>query len=164
MKPNPSGKYRPEWAGGQQAFSASGLMGQRPGDLAFAHCLCEALACLRQTGGMDTIRTYRPEDSGACLEMFDGDVAAFFSADERPDFVRVLTLHAATTEAHPRTAACPGARMLRSRGDFTQVGHPLLEAHGNSIAMQIGSAGVRPGSERGLKIFVSDADRRPAPT
>lgn len=71
-------------------------MGQRPEDWAVAHCICGAFACLRQTGGLDTIRTYGPQDFGACLGMFDGDVAAFFSADEHPDFVRFLPHHVAT--------------------------------------------------------------------
>ncbi|MFA4228566.1 GNAT family N-acetyltransferase [Xanthomonas perforans] len=44
---------------------------------------------------MDTIRTYRPEDFGGCLGLFDGNLPAFFSAEERPDFVRFLTHHAA---------------------------------------------------------------------
>ncbi|WP_372173860.1 GNAT family N-acetyltransferase [Xanthomonas axonopodis] len=44
---------------------------------------------------MDTIRNYCPEDFGACLALFDGNVPAFFGAEERPDFVRFLTHHAA---------------------------------------------------------------------
>jgi ribosomal protein S18 acetylase RimI-like enzyme len=95
LKPNPGGKYGPEWLGEQQALSANRLMDQRSDDLAFAHCIGGAFACLRQTGGMDTIRTYRPEDFSACLALFDGNVPAFFSAEERPGFVRFLTHHAA---------------------------------------------------------------------
>ncbi len=44
---------------------------------------------------MDTIRNYCPEDFGACLALFDGNVPAFFGAEERPDFVQFLTHHAA---------------------------------------------------------------------
>ncbi|NHF68446.1 GNAT family N-acetyltransferase [Xanthomonas hortorum] len=44
---------------------------------------------------MDTIRPYRPYDFDACMAVFDGNVPAFFSAEERPEFVRFLTQHAA---------------------------------------------------------------------
>ncbi|MCC5054006.1 GNAT family N-acetyltransferase [Xanthomonas campestris] len=40
---------------------------------------------------MDTIRTYRPDDSDACIELFDANVPKFFNAEERPDFVWFLT-------------------------------------------------------------------------
>ncbi|WP_372382104.1 GNAT family N-acetyltransferase [Xanthomonas sp. NCPPB 1068] len=44
---------------------------------------------------MDMIRTYHPDDFNACLALFDGNVPAFFSAEERPGFVRFLMHHAA---------------------------------------------------------------------
>ncbi|MCW2039309.1 GNAT family N-acetyltransferase [Xanthomonas campestris] len=44
---------------------------------------------------MDTIRAYRPDDSDACIELFDANVPKFFNAGERPDFVWFLTHHAA---------------------------------------------------------------------
>ncbi|MDV3468426.1 GNAT family N-acetyltransferase [Stenotrophomonas sp. C3(2023)] len=41
------------------------------------------------------VRPYRPEDSDACLAVFDRNVPTFFGASERPDFVRFLLHHAA---------------------------------------------------------------------
>ncbi|WP_369939899.1 GNAT family N-acetyltransferase [Xanthomonas medicagonis] len=55
---------------------------------------------------MDTIRNYSPEHFGACLALFDGNVPAFFSAEERPDFMRFLTHHAAAW--HYRVIECAG--------------------------------------------------------
>ncbi|SON78321.1 conserved hypothetical protein [Xanthomonas phaseoli pv. phaseoli] len=88
-------QLRLEWTGGQRPFSANALIGQCSENLVFARCVCGPIACLRQTGSMDTIRNYRPHDFAACMTVFDGNVPAFFSAEERPNFVQFLTHHAA---------------------------------------------------------------------
>ncbi|MCC8620122.1 GNAT family N-acetyltransferase [Xanthomonas vesicatoria] len=87
---------------------------------------------------MDTIRTYHPDDFSACLALFDGNVPAFFSAEERPDFVRFLTHHAAVwhyqvIERAGEVIACAG---YSSSTDGTTASlcwgmvHPTLHRQG----------------------------------
>jgi predicted GNAT family N-acyltransferase len=62
---------------------------------------------------VDKIRTYQPDDFDACLRVFDDNVPAFFSAEERPDFVAFLTSHAAAwhyqvIERAGEVTACAG--------------------------------------------------------
>ncbi|MBO9740136.1 GNAT family N-acetyltransferase [Xanthomonas axonopodis pv. begoniae] len=87
---------------------------------------------------MDTIRNYRPEDFSACLALFDGNVPAFFSAEERPDFVRFLTHHAAAwhyqiIERAGEVIACAGYS-ISTDGTTASLGwgmvHPTLHRQG----------------------------------
>ncbi|MBN6150855.1 GNAT family N-acetyltransferase [Xanthomonas sp. AmX2] len=62
---------------------------------------------------MDAIRTYSPHHFDACLALFDGNVPAFFNAEERPDFMQFLTHHAAVwhyqvIERAREVVACAG--------------------------------------------------------
>ncbi|MCE4297237.1 hypothetical protein [Xanthomonas hortorum] len=80
---------------------------------------------------MDTIRTCRSRDFAARMVVFDGNVPAFFCAEERPDFVRFLAHYAAAWHYHViegagEVVACAGysistGGMLRELLSFTSI-------------------------------------------